>query len=399
MEGAVPTSSTPTAPISAKAMPRLVSSSGAPATPKSAPSAEPEAIPMTQALHPEKLETSSGERGSRPSKAVFPEAHPLAQTRASLSAEPVETVAQTEAGQPEAASSSDAEADSANVWERAALRTERAAIPITTEPETISESQPLPAKSGTAASPAAPTEGPANPLNAGQEAVSEEEMAALPLRDEAQATVEETRLRNEVADRSEPIRRPAPTASDSAADGIEGEHKPVATPVAASAHASPIAHTERAQTPSAAEQQDRVRVVEQILQKLETMRLTQGRQEITLHLKPEHLGRLQVTIVTDRENVFARIVAENPQIRQAVESGRDALREALEQRGMTLQHLDVSSQQGYGGGRQMPFDPEPFASSARAYRVSGHAEAEKTETPRPSVVTPSRLAGRVDYVA
>jgi flagellar hook-length control protein FliK len=221
-------------------------------------------------------------------------------------------------------------------------------------------------------------------------------------RGEAQRTAAERLFQRETpkegGDRSEPVRGSAPVAADPESADAGGDPRAAVTPAAASAHASRTAQPERAEPPAAG-QQDRVRVVQQVLQKLETMRLTQGRQEITLHLKPEHLGHLQVTIVTDRENVFARIVAETSQVRQAVEMGRDALRDALEQKGLTLQHLDVSSQQGHGGGRQMPFVPELFASSARPYRMPGIPEAGEIETPRPSGVTPSRLAGRLDYVA
>jgi flagellar hook-length control protein FliK len=276
-------------------------------------------------------------------------------------------------------------------------------MPETVKQETVSENRHLSAKTETAATTPSPVTERSNPLINRHEAVLEEEVTVLQTRAETQRTAGETLFRRgmprEGADRSDPMSSPAPVASDPVTADAGGEQKPAAAPGTASAHVSPTAQAERAETPSSVGQQDRVRVVEQVLQKLDTMRLTQGRQEITLHLKPEHLGQLQVTIVTDRENVFARIVAETPQIRQAVESGRDALRDALEQKGLTLQQMDVSSQQGHGGGRQMPFIPDPYASGARPYRMPGLSTAEETEASHQAVITQSRLTGRLDYVA
>ncbi len=393
--GDAPAPMAATAPPSPEPKPHTPAVSGAFAAPQPAAPAEPEVRTMEEITPPETIEAASA-------AAIRPPKSALSETQLSLSAMQRETAAGTGAGQPDPDSPSGGETGIPGVREQAAVRTANAAMTATAEPETVSENRHPSAKTETAASTATSAADRSNPLIARSETVSEEEAVVVQTRGEAQRTAAERLFQRETpkegGDRSEPVRGSAPVAADPESADAGGDPRAAVAPAAASAHASRTAQPERAEPPAAG-QQDRVRVVQQVLQKLETMRLTQGRQEITLHLKPEHLGHLQVTIVTDRENVFARIVAETSQVRQAVEMGRDALRDALEQKGLTLQHLDVSSQQGHGGGRQMPFVPELFASSARPYRMPGIPEAGEIETPRPFGVTPSRLAGRLDYVA
>ena len=144
--------------------------------------------------------------------------------------------------------------------------------------------------------------------------------------------------------------------------------------------------------------QDRIRVVEQIAQKLEAMRQTQGRQEVTLHLRPDHLGDLHLTVVTDRTTLSAHIVAETTAARQAVEEGRAQLRSTLEQKGFTLQGLDVSLSQG-GERRSQPFVAQPLAptpGSSASRRVVEPAAQAATDV-RSGRTT--RQVGRLDYQA
>jgi flagellar hook-length control protein FliK len=143
---------------------------------------------------------------------------------------------------------------------------------------------------------------------------------------------------------------------------------------------------------------DRLRVVEQVAERLETMRLTQGRQEVTLHLRPEHLGDLRLTITTDGGNVSAQIVAENGMVRQSVDEGREHLRAALEQKGYTLQGLDVSVSQGGHGGSFSPFAPQDERPVYRPFTSQGRVKPEAA-VPALSDVSPRRSRNGLDYQA
>ena|GEM_PF-2856766 len=90
--------------------------------------------------------------------------------------------------------------------------------------------------------------------------------------------------------------------------------------------------------------QDRIQVVDQTMRQLETMRITQGRQEITLHLKPDHLGDVQVTMVSDHHQLDAQIMTTTQHAFDALNDKRDLLVALLENRGYSLQGLDVSMQ-------------------------------------------------------
>ncbi len=106
--------------------------------------------------------------------------------------------------------------------------------------------------------------------------------------------------------------------------------------------------------------QDRIQVVDQTMRRLETMQITQGRQEITLHLKPDQLGDVQVTIVSDHHQLDAQIVTTTQHAFDALNDKRDQLGALLESRGYTLQGLDVSmhnfSQQRDFGSMNQPLN-------------------------------------------
>lgn len=149
---------------------------------------------------------------------------------------------------------------------------------------------------------------------------------------------------------------------------------------------------------TAASVRDRARVVEQVSHKLDTMRLLNGRQEITLHLKPEHLGNLQMTITTDRENVTARILAETSTAKQAVEEGKEHLRSTLENKGFQLQGLDVSLDQQRG--QERAFQPFSFEQTPnRPFRpLVPTVVTPEDDTAAAAGKVRDRAKGRLDYM-
>jgi len=115
---------------------------------------------------------------------------------------------------------------------------------------------------------------------------------------------------------------------------------------------------------NAAASVDRAHLVQQLTRHIESVQAANGRGEISLNLTPEHLGALRLTIVRDAGNVSARIVVETAQAHQAVDSAREHLRTALENRGLTLESLDVSLNRNPDAGGQ--FDRRQDAGSTYA---------------------------------
>ena len=114
-------------------------------------------------------------------------------------------------------------------------------------------------------------------------------------------------------------------------------------------------------------------VAEQVVRHLEAMRLGASRQEAVIQLEPESLGRLHIALSAQSNDLTARILAENPAARQALEDGRDLLRTALEARGFSLNSLDVglSHHQQERGAFQRAALPQP--SPPAVLRVAEHA--------------------------
>src|SRR5262249_50848976 len=143
---------------------------------------------------------------------------------------------------------------------------------------------------------------------------------------------------------------------------------------------------------------------------LETVRLSNGSNELTLRLRPDHLGSLHLTISTHADRVTARVVAETTQAQQAMESAKDQLRDALAHRGLRLETLHVSVEQGPVSDGRSGFTgqgqtPQELAEQG-ALRFAGRPSrnAGIAETPIAPIETPGVLqrrdpTSRLDYRA
>ena len=96
---------------------------------------------------------------------------------------------------------------------------------------------------------------------------------------------------------------------------------------------------------------DRTKLLAQVNQHLETMRLSEGRGEAAFHLNPDSLGSLKIAIAAHADGVSARIVAEHAGVRQVLESASEHLRAALENRGLKLHSLEVTATPGNPASR------------------------------------------------
>ena len=82
-------------------------------------------------------------------------------------------------------------------------------------------------------------------------------------------------------------------------------------------------------------------VVDQMIAQLATnKRLESGTVNLKLH--PQELGELRMEIRVEQENIKAHIIAQTPQAQEMIDRHMPRLREALEQQGLKLQHMEVT---------------------------------------------------------
>jgi len=97
-------------------------------------------------------------------------------------------------------------------------------------------------------------------------------------------------------------------------------------------------------------------IMQQILQ---PMRLWAGGEvtELSIKLKPEHLGNISVKIATINGIVAAQFIAENQRVKEIIESQFNQLRESLEGQGINISQIDVSvSSDSQGQSQQFGFE-------------------------------------------
>lgn len=82
----------------------------------------------------------------------------------------------------------------------------------------------------------------------------------------------------------------------------------------------------------------------QIVEKAKVL-LDGNKSEMIMDLKPDHLGKLSLKLITERGIVAAKFIAENDQVRAAIEANMDTLKESLEKQGFSIQEFSVSVNQ------------------------------------------------------
>lgn len=82
----------------------------------------------------------------------------------------------------------------------------------------------------------------------------------------------------------------------------------------------------------------------QIVEKAKVL-LDGNKSEMIMDLKPDNLGKLSLKLITERGLVIAKFVAENNQVRAAIEANMDTLKESLEKQGFSIQEFSVSVNQ------------------------------------------------------
>jgi len=117
----------------------------------------------------------------------------------------------------------------------------------------------------------------------------------------------------------------------------------------ASVHANPLtnmmeARAQAVQTTQQTQQPQHVNPADVINQIMNQIRAHTGEQvtEMRLTLRPESLGDIVLRVLTQNGIVTAQFIAENQRVREALESGFNQLRDALEEQGIRFSELSVS---------------------------------------------------------
>lgn len=65
------------------------------------------------------------------------------------------------------------------------------------------------------------------------------------------------------------------------------------------------------------------------------------RTEMVIHLKPDHLGKLELKVVTEQGIVAAKFIAESQQVKEIIETNMQQLKESLQKQGINIDGVSV----------------------------------------------------------
>jgi len=86
-----------------------------------------------------------------------------------------------------------------------------------------------------------------------------------------------------------------------------------------------------------------------------------GQSEARIALKPDHLGHVQMKVVTEHHMVHIKIMTESPVARDLIDAHAHHLKSELQQQGLTVEHIEVSvSTNGQGDANRGARQREAF---------------------------------------
>jgi hypothetical protein len=136
----------------------------------------------------------------------------------------------------------------------------------------------------------------------------------------------------------------------------------------------------------------------QIVQKA-VLLLNNGQNEVRIHLKPEFLGQIQMQIVTDSHQVAIKILAENPFVKDMLESNLNQLKADLQAQHLNVGELEVSVAHDSHSGAKNQTAGEALKSSASRSDAAG--DDERSEEPDQAQADGSETMAEnaIDYFA
>jgi len=86
---------------------------------------------------------------------------------------------------------------------------------------------------------------------------------------------------------------------------------------------------------------NRAEIINQIVKKAEVI-VTGANSEMKLQLEPENLGKLTLKVAVERGLITAKFVVESYEVKQALESNFNELKDLLQDKGLDIQNINVS---------------------------------------------------------
>jgi len=106
-----------------------------------------------------------------------------------------------------------------------------------------------------------------------------------------------------------------------------------------------------------------------------------GRSEFKIDLKPESLGHLKLQILTENNQVTVRILAENPLVKDMIESNLGQLKANFQNQGLEIEKFDVSVAQdsNKNGARDSRYDSKKMGNKSRGPKKGYDGKVEESE--------------------
>lgn len=140
-------------------------------------------------------------------------------------------------------------------------------------------------------------------------------------------------------------------------------------------------------------------VVEQIVEQVR-VHMNQDTTSMELQLYPEHLGKIQIHVVSKDGVMTARIAAETEQAKQAIENGLANLKEAFEQQDLKVEAVEVMvATAGFEKGQDQQEAPQQKRTGGKTGKLV-YSDTEEEESEEQAETERMRMTGSsVSYTA
>lgn len=81
-------------------------------------------------------------------------------------------------------------------------------------------------------------------------------------------------------------------------------------------------------------------VINQVVEQAKVI-IGQDKSEMVIHLKPDHLGKLELKVVTEQGIVAAKFIAESQQVKEIIETNMQLLKDSLQKQGISVESINV----------------------------------------------------------
>ncbi|MFT6114156.1 MAG: flagellar hook-length control protein FliK [Oleispira sp.] len=113
-----------------------------------------------------------------------------------------------------------------------------------------------------------------------------------------------------------------------------------------------------------------------------TMNAAKDIKQVTIHLDPPELGSLELKLqIKDDQQAHVQVQVQNPQVKEALESSAQRLREMLASQGLELSEFDVQTDSGRG-------EQSPYGSDDQGHGQSQNSDTSQHSTEEMSIQIP-----------